>query len=369
MNVDRYGNTSSGSIPLALADAAADGRLHEGELVLMTGMGAGLTWGSALIEWTERNGVRREQDRLHVPGPGLVRGRDGTRRRRGGARGDGGVRRRQRGVRAGPAGALLPRAARGPARHEGAAACARRDEPRDQRGDPGARDRARTSSSATRSASSRRSAPPASIGAADAIGLVRERGIAMAEAAQARPGSMAAILGLADEVVEGLCRKIVERVAGELQLPRPDRRSRARTTPSASAAPRRSARALAARSGCGSPARSTRRSSSGRPTSCARRSSGSTSTSRATAFMSTVTAKLEDAQPLPRAARRAADRARQVHAGGARADRQGRDDVRRGRPRQRAQRFTEEDRQERAHRLRQRPRRPARVGGDACLAA
>ncbi len=52
VNVDRYGNTSSGSIPLALADAAADGRLHEGELVLMTGMGAGLTWGSALIEWT-----------------------------------------------------------------------------------------------------------------------------------------------------------------------------------------------------------------------------------------------------------------------------------------------------------------------------
>jgi 3-oxoacyl-[acyl-carrier-protein] synthase III len=51
VNVDRYGNTSSGSIPLALADAATDGRLHEGELVLMTGMGAGLTWGSALIEW------------------------------------------------------------------------------------------------------------------------------------------------------------------------------------------------------------------------------------------------------------------------------------------------------------------------------
>ena len=52
VNVDRYGNTSSGSIPLELADAAADGRLREGELVLMTGMGAGLTWGSALIEWT-----------------------------------------------------------------------------------------------------------------------------------------------------------------------------------------------------------------------------------------------------------------------------------------------------------------------------
>jgi 3-oxoacyl-[acyl-carrier-protein] synthase III len=52
VNVDRYGNTSSGSIPLALADAAADGRLRPGALVLMTGMGAGLTWGSALMRWT-----------------------------------------------------------------------------------------------------------------------------------------------------------------------------------------------------------------------------------------------------------------------------------------------------------------------------
>jgi 3-oxoacyl-[acyl-carrier-protein] synthase-3 len=52
VNVDKYGNTSSGSIPLALADAADDGRLQPGKLVLLTGMGAGLTWGSALIEWT-----------------------------------------------------------------------------------------------------------------------------------------------------------------------------------------------------------------------------------------------------------------------------------------------------------------------------
>jgi 3-oxoacyl-[acyl-carrier-protein] synthase-3 len=53
IDVDRYGNTSSGSIPLALADAKADGRLRSGRLVLMTGMGAGLTWGSGLIEWTD----------------------------------------------------------------------------------------------------------------------------------------------------------------------------------------------------------------------------------------------------------------------------------------------------------------------------
>ena len=56
IDVDRYGNTSSGSIPLALADARKDGRLEAGKLVLMTGMGAGLTWGSGLIEWT--NGGR-----------------------------------------------------------------------------------------------------------------------------------------------------------------------------------------------------------------------------------------------------------------------------------------------------------------------
>jgi 3-oxoacyl-[acyl-carrier-protein] synthase-3 len=52
VNVDRYGNTSSGSIPLALAEAQVDGRLQPGKLVLMTGMGAGLTWGSALMRWT-----------------------------------------------------------------------------------------------------------------------------------------------------------------------------------------------------------------------------------------------------------------------------------------------------------------------------
>jgi 3-oxoacyl-[acyl-carrier-protein] synthase-3 len=59
VNVDRYGNTSSGSIPLALADAAEAGMLEPGALVLMTGMGAGLTWGSTLIEWTSE--MRRGQ--------------------------------------------------------------------------------------------------------------------------------------------------------------------------------------------------------------------------------------------------------------------------------------------------------------------
>ena len=48
-----------------------------------------------------------------------------------------------------------------------------------------------------------------SVSVEETIALVRERGLAMAEAAKERPGSMAAILGLADEVVEGLCRRIL----------------------------------------------------------------------------------------------------------------------------------------------------------------
>jgi 3-oxoacyl-[acyl-carrier-protein] synthase-3 len=51
VNVDRYGNTSSASIPLCLAQGVREGRLKEGTRVLMTGMGAGLTWGSAYTVW------------------------------------------------------------------------------------------------------------------------------------------------------------------------------------------------------------------------------------------------------------------------------------------------------------------------------
>jgi 3-oxoacyl-[acyl-carrier-protein] synthase III len=51
VNIDRYGNTSAASIPLALAEAADDGRLRDGDLVLMSGFGAGMTWASALLCW------------------------------------------------------------------------------------------------------------------------------------------------------------------------------------------------------------------------------------------------------------------------------------------------------------------------------
>lgn len=51
INVDRYGNTSAASIPLGLNDAARAGRLKEGDRVVMCGFGAGLAWGTAVLEW------------------------------------------------------------------------------------------------------------------------------------------------------------------------------------------------------------------------------------------------------------------------------------------------------------------------------
>jgi 3-oxoacyl-[acyl-carrier-protein] synthase III len=50
-NLDRYGNTSAGSIPIALDEAIAAGRVKRGDKILVTGFGAGLTWGSAVLAW------------------------------------------------------------------------------------------------------------------------------------------------------------------------------------------------------------------------------------------------------------------------------------------------------------------------------
>jgi 3-oxoacyl-[acyl-carrier-protein] synthase-3 len=50
-NIQRYGNTTAGSIPLALYEALADGRIHDGDLVCLAAFGAGFTWASALIRW------------------------------------------------------------------------------------------------------------------------------------------------------------------------------------------------------------------------------------------------------------------------------------------------------------------------------
>ncbi|MBI3962017.1 MAG: ketoacyl-ACP synthase III [Deinococcus sp.] len=52
VNVERYGNTSSASIPLALVEALDQGRLKSGQRAVLAGFGAGLTWGAALVEWS-----------------------------------------------------------------------------------------------------------------------------------------------------------------------------------------------------------------------------------------------------------------------------------------------------------------------------
>ena len=51
VTVDRHANTSAASIPLALNEAASDGRIKRGDLVLLEAMGAGFTWASAALRW------------------------------------------------------------------------------------------------------------------------------------------------------------------------------------------------------------------------------------------------------------------------------------------------------------------------------
>ena len=51
INVERFGNTTAATIPLALNDAVASGRLKKGSLVLLASVGAGFTVGSVLVRW------------------------------------------------------------------------------------------------------------------------------------------------------------------------------------------------------------------------------------------------------------------------------------------------------------------------------
>jgi 3-oxoacyl-[acyl-carrier-protein] synthase-3 len=51
LNLDRYGNTSAASIPIALDEAVRQGRIKDGSVVMLGAFGAGLTWASALIRW------------------------------------------------------------------------------------------------------------------------------------------------------------------------------------------------------------------------------------------------------------------------------------------------------------------------------
>jgi 3-oxoacyl-[acyl-carrier-protein] synthase-3 len=51
INIEKYGNTSAASIPIALDEAALSGKCREGEYILLEAFGGGLTWASALLRW------------------------------------------------------------------------------------------------------------------------------------------------------------------------------------------------------------------------------------------------------------------------------------------------------------------------------
>ncbi|MEI2690623.1 MAG: beta-ketoacyl-ACP synthase III [Anaerolineae bacterium] len=65
VNLDRYGNTSSAAIPMAIADAADQGKITEGDHIVLTGFGAGMTWGSAVLHW-EPTKPAEEQEAILV---------------------------------------------------------------------------------------------------------------------------------------------------------------------------------------------------------------------------------------------------------------------------------------------------------------
>jgi 3-oxoacyl-[acyl-carrier-protein] synthase-3 len=50
-NIEYYGNMSSASIPVALSEACNNGKVKKGDILLLTGFGAGLTWGASLMKW------------------------------------------------------------------------------------------------------------------------------------------------------------------------------------------------------------------------------------------------------------------------------------------------------------------------------
>ena len=55
VNVEKYGNTSAASIPIALCEAIASGRVRQGNKIAVVAFGGGLTWGALAIEWTAKH--------------------------------------------------------------------------------------------------------------------------------------------------------------------------------------------------------------------------------------------------------------------------------------------------------------------------
>jgi hypothetical protein len=79
VNIDKYGNTSAASIPIALTEAIEQGFCREGDKLVLVGFGAGLTWASAVLQlgvaeseqltmwrWLPTSGVRRVRNRARV---------------------------------------------------------------------------------------------------------------------------------------------------------------------------------------------------------------------------------------------------------------------------------------------------------------
>ena len=66
VNVDRYGNTSSASIPMALQEAHEQGRLHDGDRVVLAAFGGGLVWGAMALEWVPVGPVRTKTGAAHA---------------------------------------------------------------------------------------------------------------------------------------------------------------------------------------------------------------------------------------------------------------------------------------------------------------
>jgi 3-oxoacyl-[acyl-carrier-protein] synthase-3 len=81
INIERYGNTSTASIPIALTEAAEAGRVHPGDHLVLVGFGAGLTWGALVLQWvTPEKPVPARRRRLSTTRLFLARLRSGLRR-------------------------------------------------------------------------------------------------------------------------------------------------------------------------------------------------------------------------------------------------------------------------------------------------
>jgi 3-oxoacyl-[acyl-carrier-protein] synthase-3 len=80
VNIDRYGNTSAASIPIALCEAVSSGRIHPGDNIVLVAFGAGLTWGSVVIKWV--SAVTKRQRRFPWADRMLARARSTARRTR-----------------------------------------------------------------------------------------------------------------------------------------------------------------------------------------------------------------------------------------------------------------------------------------------